>query len=181
MRTSRFDLPFRRFTYITNHSPTLLSLHLSHNSFYNSSVASPTHTHCTYITWLAAHELKLDKNDVIILKYEQQSTILFLKVLLTINFLSVSEAEFNNLLPPRILVQFNNLKESSSSSSEFSAQGQVFHCKLSDQGCSSAQRQVFHRKLRNHGCSFRPTRDKQVRQLPVAFRTPHSLQHLNKP
>ena len=80
MRTSRFDLPFRRFTYITTHSPTLLSLHLRHNSFYNSSVASPTHTHFTYITWLAAHELKLDKNDVIILKYGQQPTILYLKI-----------------------------------------------------------------------------------------------------
>ena len=37
--------------------------------------------------------------------------------------------------------------------SECSAQGQVFHCKLSHQGCSSAQRQVFHCKLWNQGCS----------------------------
>ena len=46
------------------------------------------------------------------------------------------------------------------SSSECSAQGQVFHCKLRHQGCNSAQRHVFHRKLRNQGCSF--TRDEQV-------------------
>ena len=57
MRTSRFDLPFRRFTYITTHSPTLLSLHLRHNSFYSPFVASPTSQlnlqpfHCfTYVT-----------------------------------------------------------------------------------------------------------------------------------
>ena len=50
-----------------------------------------------------------------------------------------------------------------------SAQGQVLHCKLRHQGCNSAQRQVFRCKLRNLGCSF--TRDEQVRQLPVAFRT----------
>ena len=80
MRTSRFDLPFRRFTYVTAHSPTLLSLHQRHSSFYNSSVASPTHTHFTYVTRLAAHDLKLDKNDEIILKYEQQPTILYLKI-----------------------------------------------------------------------------------------------------
>ena len=60
-----------------------------------------------------------------------------------------------------------------SSSSECSAQGQVIHCKRRNQGCRSFQRHVFHCKLRNQGCSF--TRDKQVRQLPVAFRTPLSL------
>ena len=49
-------------------------------------------------------------------------------------------------------------KSSSSSSGEFSDQGQVFHCKLRHQGCSSVQRQVFHCKLKNQGCSF--TRDK---------------------
>ena len=38
-----------------------------------------------------------------------------------------------------------------SSSSECSAQGQVFHCKLGDQGCRAAQRQVFHCKFRNQG------------------------------
>ena len=31
---------------------------------------------------------------------------------------------------------------------ECSAQEQIFHCKLGNQGCSSAQRQVCHRKLR---------------------------------
>ena len=44
----------------------------------------------------------------------------------------------------------------SSSSSECSAQGQVLHCKLRNQGRSSAQRQVFHRKLRNQDCSCFP-------------------------
>ena len=43
---------------------------------------------------------------------------------------------------------------SSSSSSECSAQGQAFHCKRRNQGCSSAKRQVFHWKLRNLSCSF---------------------------
>ena len=37
-------------------------------------------------------------------------------------------------------------------SSVCSAQGQVFHCKCRNQGCSSAERQVFHCKLRNQGC-----------------------------
>ena len=55
------------------------------------------------------------------------------------------------------------------SSSEISAQGQVFDSKLRKQRCSSAERLIFHRKLGNKGCSF--TRDKQVRQLLVAFRT----------
>ena len=36
-----------------------------------------------------------------------------------------------------------------SSSSVYSAQAQVFHFKLRNQGCSSAQRQIFHRILRN--------------------------------
>ena len=34
--------PFRCFTYITAHSPTLLLLHLHHSSFSNPSFASPT-------------------------------------------------------------------------------------------------------------------------------------------
>ena len=34
--------PFRRFTYVTAHSPTLLFLHLRHSSFSNPSFASPT-------------------------------------------------------------------------------------------------------------------------------------------
>ena len=33
---------FRHFTYVTTHSPTLLSLYLRHSSFSNPSVASPT-------------------------------------------------------------------------------------------------------------------------------------------
>ena len=35
-------LPFRRFIYVTAHSPTLPLLHLSHSSFSNPSVAWPT-------------------------------------------------------------------------------------------------------------------------------------------
>ena len=34
--------PFRRFTYVTVHSPTLPLLHLCHSSFSNPSFASPT-------------------------------------------------------------------------------------------------------------------------------------------
>ena len=34
--------PFRRFTYVTAHSPTLPSLYPRHSSFSNTSVASPT-------------------------------------------------------------------------------------------------------------------------------------------
>ena len=34
--------PFRHFTYITAHSPTLLLLHLHHSSFSNPFFASPT-------------------------------------------------------------------------------------------------------------------------------------------
>ena len=34
--------PFRRFTYVTAHSPIFPSLYLRHSSFSNSSVASPT-------------------------------------------------------------------------------------------------------------------------------------------
>ena len=34
--------PFRRFTYVSAHSPTLPLLHLRHSSFYSPSFASPT-------------------------------------------------------------------------------------------------------------------------------------------
>ena len=34
--------PFRRFTYVTAHSPSFPLLHLRHSSFSNSSFASPT-------------------------------------------------------------------------------------------------------------------------------------------
>ena len=34
--------PFRHFTYVTTHSPTLPSLYLRHSSFSNPSVALPT-------------------------------------------------------------------------------------------------------------------------------------------
>ena len=49
--------PFCHFTYITAHSPTLLSLYLHHSSFSNPSVISPTSQlilqpfrHFTYVT-----------------------------------------------------------------------------------------------------------------------------------
>ena len=42
-------------------------------------------------------------------------------------------------------------------SSECFAQGQIFHCKRRNLGCSSAKRQVFHSTHRNQDCSF--TRD----------------------
>ena len=75
--------PFRRFTYVTTHSPTLPLLHLRHISFSNPYVAWPTsqlilqsfhcfiyvtahsltllfphvhHRHFTYVTWLAVHD-----------------------------------------------------------------------------------------------------------------------------
>ena len=77
--------PFCHFTYVAAHSPTLPSLRLRHSSFSNSSVAlpmsqlilqpfcftyvtahSPTflllllrHRLFTYVTWIAAYELKL--------------------------------------------------------------------------------------------------------------------------
>ena len=48
---------FRRFTYVTAHSPTVPSLYLRHSSFFNPSVASPTSQlilqpfrHFTYVT-----------------------------------------------------------------------------------------------------------------------------------
>ena len=43
--------PFRRFTYVTAHSPTLTLLHLRHSSFSNSSFASPmsqAHELCSF-------------------------------------------------------------------------------------------------------------------------------------
>ena len=40
-KSQLFLQPFRRFTYVTAHSPTLPLLHLRHSSF-NSSFASPT-------------------------------------------------------------------------------------------------------------------------------------------
>ena len=73
----------------------------------------------------------------------------------------------------------NSPQELNISSIRVFDQGQVLHCKLRHQGCNSAQRQIFNCKLRNLGCNF--TRDEQVLQLPVAFRTALSLQDLNKP
>ena len=58
--TSKFILqPFRRFTYVTAHSPTLPLLHLRHSSFSNPSFASPKsqalYLGLLYVTWRAAH------------------------------------------------------------------------------------------------------------------------------
>ena len=55
--TSQFILqPFRRFTYVTAHSPTLPLLHLRHSSFSNPSFASPASQALHLIHWRAAHE-----------------------------------------------------------------------------------------------------------------------------
>ena len=51
-----FLQPFRRFTYVTSHSPTLQLLHLCHSSFSSPSFASLTSQVFTYITWRAAHD-----------------------------------------------------------------------------------------------------------------------------
>ena len=47
-RTLLILQPFRHFTYVTSHSPTLPSLYLRHNSFSNISVASPTSQLCSF-------------------------------------------------------------------------------------------------------------------------------------
>ena len=52
------------------------------------------------------------------------------------------------------LVLFCSRRHAYTVRSDYSAQGNVFHCKLRHQGCSSAQRLVFHLKLRSQGCSF---------------------------
>ena len=63
-------------------------------------------------------------------------------------------------------------------SSECSAQGQVFHCKRRNLGCSSAEGRSSNA---NSGMKAAVLPGiEQVRQLPVAFRTPLSLQHLNR-
>ena len=52
---------FRRFTYVTTHSPTFPLLHLRHSSFSNPSFASPTSQalHLLYVTWRAAHAVNV--------------------------------------------------------------------------------------------------------------------------
>ena len=45
--------PFRRFTYVTAHSPTLPLLHLRHSSFTNPSFPSPT-SQVLYLIHLAS-------------------------------------------------------------------------------------------------------------------------------
>ena len=46
--------PFRRFTYVTDHFPTLPLLHLCHSSFSNHSFASPT-SQALHLIHLASH------------------------------------------------------------------------------------------------------------------------------
>ena len=93
--------PFRCFTYVTAHSPTLLSLLLRHSSFSNPSVVLPTlqlilqpfrcftyatahstfpllhlgHRNFTYVTWQAAHVILLHtiSNDGFIERSERVS------------------------------------------------------------------------------------------------------------
>ena len=48
------------FTYVTAHSPTLLSLHLCHSSFSNHSVTLLHYRHFTYISWQATHDVAQD-------------------------------------------------------------------------------------------------------------------------
>ena len=48
--------PFRRFTYVTPHSPILPLLHLRHSSFFNPLSLLLRHRHFTYVTWRAAHD-----------------------------------------------------------------------------------------------------------------------------
>ena len=54
--TSHILQPFRRFTYVTAHSPTLSLLHLRQISFSNPSFAFLRHRLFTYVTWRAAHD-----------------------------------------------------------------------------------------------------------------------------
>ena len=54
--------PFRRFTYVTAHSPSLPLLHLRHSSFSNRSFASPTSQalhlrHLASRPWLTSEEI----------------------------------------------------------------------------------------------------------------------------
>ena len=51
--------PFRCFTYVTSHSPTLPLLHLRHSSFSNPSFASPTSQdfHLASSPWRACYHL----------------------------------------------------------------------------------------------------------------------------
>ena len=51
--------PFRRFTHVTAHSPILPLLHLRHSSFSIPSFASPTSQVFTYVTWRAAHAIRV--------------------------------------------------------------------------------------------------------------------------
>ena len=49
--------PFRCFTYVTAHSPTLPLFHLRHSAFSNSSFASPTSQalHLRHFTYVTTH------------------------------------------------------------------------------------------------------------------------------
>ena len=84
--TSLFILqPFRRFTYVRAHSPTLALLRLSHSSFSTPSFASPTsqalhlhHWRAAYITSMAQdlrkfnfciHILNFSKTELILLTF----------------------------------------------------------------------------------------------------------------
>ena len=52
-----FLQPFRHFTYVTTHSPTLPPLHLRHSSFSNPSFASPT-SQALHLIYLASRPWK---------------------------------------------------------------------------------------------------------------------------
>ena len=60
--------PFRRFTYVTVHFPTLPLLHLRHSSFSNPSFASPTSQalHLASRPWCAHNELLTYSDEIVI-------------------------------------------------------------------------------------------------------------------
>ena len=118
--------PFRRFIYITAHSPNLPLLHLSHRSFSNSSFVSPESQALHLRHWRAAHgqvvpfrthaHIKKQNNELscvdlfivekIIIKWNKRyssSNLLILSLLLKLEWDFVDTLYFErNLIPPLI-------------------------------------------------------------------------------
>ena len=151
------------------HSPTLPLLHLRHSSFSNPSFASPTsqalhlrhlaNRLCisTFVTKFSQNIVAdNDKNKALIDCHKCSSS-----------FLSIVKSH-----PLKIPASVLEKVRSGSCL-------QLFLIDCRQQCCSTTQTQMFHLKLRNQGCSF--TSDEWVQKLPVALRTPLSLQHLNRP
>ena len=165
--------PFRRFTYVTGHSPTVPLFHQRHSLFSNPSFTSPT-SQALHLRHLASCPC-----------YEYRSILLCArtrKVFTTLAIPAVAFKETTNcpLFPysfkyfrgkillthqtdhkaalPRKLTKYWFYWPAIHlylSSSQCSAQGQVFHWKLRLQFCHP--KQFFHHQLRYQGCSF--TRD----------------------